>query len=127
MQGKPLSIKVLSFIERKVRLVSNYPFSFRVAVHYHLLNLSWRHLLPQFLSCSHQVFLAYKTFSILVEVLKYSLDILISIVLIWLLSHHFHEFSKRDLTSIIGIEIAHGHIDKGSTGLIASVITDGLS
>jgi hypothetical protein len=43
------------------------------------------------------------------------------------LSHQFHEFFEGDFTSVVRIEHRHSNIDKGSSGLIPSILSDGFT
>lgn len=127
MNGKVRSVKMLPFVESKVGFISNDALSFRVAVHYHLLYLRRGHFLSQFFGCGQKVFLADESFPIFVEILKNTLDILVSIALVRLLGHHFDEFPEGDLTTVVGVEVTHGHVDEGPAGLVAAVVSDGLA
>ena len=70
----------------------------------HLPDLSGSDLLVQFLSRVNQIFLGYVPFSVLVEVLENSHDVLLRIGLAGFSCHQLDELVESDLTSIVGIE-----------------------
>ena len=81
----------------------------------------------QLFSHLQQILLGNEPFIVLIDVLEDSLDIFDRVVLAGLLGHQLDEFLETDLTSIVGVEHRHRHVDEGSSWLVATVLPDGFS
>ena len=94
---------------------------------YHLLHLGWSYLLSQFLGSRQQVLLRNEAFAVLVEVLKDTADVLLSIGVARSDRHQFDELLEGDLAAVVCVEDRHGHVDEGPSRLVAAVVADGLT
>jgi hypothetical protein len=121
------SIKVFPLVELDERLQTYLPLSLGVAVVYHVLYVLLRQLLPQLLSRTQQVLLRYVTLPVLVEVLKNTLYIFVSVRLAGSLDHEFYKFLESDLTSVVRVEDGHGDVDEGSARFVPSEVPNGLA
>ena len=122
-----ISIKTFSFVELNESLQTYLTLPIRITMGHHLSDLLWSYLLSQLLSCRHQVLLGYIPFSILIEILENSLNILLSIRLARSYCHQLHKLLESDLTSIVSIENRHCNVHKRSARFVSAIISDSLT
>ncbi len=121
------SLEIFPFVKSNKSLLSNDAISMRITITNHILELCGRHLFMKFLGHLQEVISCYEAFIVLVNILENSLNIFVCVIFTRLLSHKLNELLELNLPSIISIENRHSDVNKSSSWLISTILSDSFS